>query len=690
MNLLSDISLFWLLPIGGISILLSVFLYSKNLKEYSKPVLNTLRALRFLSFFLIGVLILNLLIESKDFREEKPTIITLVDESSSMLNYKDSSSIKTNLTSFIKKIQNKYASKYNFKTYTVGDIAKIDTSLTFKEPSSNLSKGFDLIHENFYNKNIGSIIFFSDGNYNIGNDPTYSASKILHTPIFTVGVGDTVLKKDQYIKDILVNKIAFYQNDFPVKIDVESSKLNGKSAVLSLYKKGKKIGAKKINYTSDLDYQQVDFMLNADEIGVQNYTTKLSVIDSEFNLKNNVRNFNIEVLESRNKILILSSAPHPDISAIKNEVRKNEKIEVESKLLTEWDKKIDKLDLIIWHEPGLNYNSEVQQLINSNKIPTLYVLGTNTKNEIIQKLPIGLNVNQRYQNDENQGKVNEGFQLFSISQELKELLSNLPPLTTKFGTVELSPSNKIFIHQKVGNISKPEPQIFFGENSFSKYGVIYGEGIWKWKLEDFKLNKSNVLFNEMIQKITQLLMVKNNHSSLNIIVPEKLNKSDEVVIRAEFYDATYTLITKPIIKFKYTKKGGKTQENEFSILDNYYSLPLGKLLPGEYSWIASTNYNGKDIVKKGVFVVEDIFIENLDTRANHLLLRQIAENSSGKFYKIKSIENIIDELDKRGDIVNVTYEESTFKKLIEYKWILFFIVILLSTEWFLRRWFGNY
>lgn len=690
MNLLSDISLFWLFPIGGISILLSFFLYSKNLTEYSRPVLNSLRILRFLSVFLIGLLILNLLIEAKDFREEKPTIITLVDESSSMLNYNDKNVVKKDIDAFIQKVKYKYSGRFHFKTYSVGEDAEMDSIFNYEESSSSLAKGFDLIHESFYNKNIGSIIFISDGNYNVGNDPLYSSDKILHTPIFTVGVGDTIVKKDQYIKDVLVNKIAFFKNDFPVKIDIESNRLKGKNAVLSLFRKGKKVASKNISYTSNLDYQQVDFMLNADEIGIQNYTVKLSVIDSEFNLKNNVRNFNIEVLESRNKILILSSAPHPDISAFKNEIRKNEKIEVESKLITEWDKKTDKLDLIIWHEPGLNYSPEIQQLINSNKISTLYILGTNTKNDVIQKLPIGLKVNQRYQNDENQGVVNENFQLFSVSNELKELLSNLPPLSTKFGTVNVSPNNTVFINQRVGNISKPEPQIFFGENNFSKYGVIYGEGIWKWKLEDFKLNKSNVLFNEMIQKITQLLMVKNNHSSLNVIVPEKLNKSDEAVIRAEFYDATYALITKPIIKFKYTKKGGKTQENEFSILDNYYSLPLGKLIPGEYSWIASTKYNGKDIVKKGVFVVEDIFIEDLDTRANHLLLRQIAENSSGKFYKMKSIDNIIEELDKRSDIVNVTYEESTFKKLIDYKWILFLIIVLLSTEWFLRRWFGNY
>jgi hypothetical protein len=690
MNLISEISFFWLLPVLGLSILISFFLYPKRLSNYSKPVLNSLRLLRLISVFLIGLLILNFLVESKDYREEKPTIITLVDESSSMLNYKDSNLIKPTISSFIEKLKNKYASKYNFKLYSIGDIAKVDTFITFNEPASNLSEGFNLIHENFYNKNIGSVIFISDGNYNLGSDPTYSSSKILHTPIFTVGVGDTLLKKDQYVKDLLVNKIAFYKNDFPVKIDIESTRLNGKNATLMLFKKGKKIASKTINYKSDLDYQQVDFLLNADEIGIQNYTVKLSVIDSEFNFKNNIRNFTIEVLESRNKILILSSAPHPDISAIKNEVRKNEKIEVESKLLTEWNKKTDKLDLIIWHEPGLSYNHEIQQLINSNKIPILYVLGTNTKNEIIQKLPIGLKVNQRHQNDENQGITNDNFQLFSISQELKELIPNLPPLTTKFGALDLSANNKIFINQKVGNISKPEPQIFFGENTFSKYGVIYGEGLWKWKLEDFKLNKSNVLFNEIIQKITQLLMVKNNHSSLNVMIPDELNKSDDVVIRAEFYDASNTLITSPIVKFKYTKKYGKSHENEFSIEDNYYSLPLGKLQPGEYSWKASTNYNGKDILKKGVFVVEDIFIEDLDTRANHLLLRQISGNSSGKFYRLKAIDKIIDELENRTDIVNVTYEESTFKKLIDFKWVLFLIIALLVTEWFIRRWFGNY
>jgi hypothetical protein len=139
-----------------------------------------------------------------------------------------------------------------------------------------------------------------------------------------------------------------------------------------------------------------------------------------------------------------------------------------------------------------------------------------------------------------------------------------------------------------------------------------------------------------------------------------------------------------------TNSDGKKSQLEFGASNTSYLLQLGKLSSGTYSWTAFTTFNGKKYSKSGNFVVEDIAIEKLDTKANHDVLMQISSNSNGNFYNLVNYQKLIENIKNRNDITSVTHEESTFDKLIDFIWILFFIILLLTTEWFLKKWNGYY
>jgi hypothetical protein len=85
-NYFSDISLWWLLPIGILSVGLSYFYYYKprTASDWTVKQLRQLFALRSIALFVVGLLLLGLLWESIRYRDEKPLFITMVDNSSSM------------------------------------------------------------------------------------------------------------------------------------------------------------------------------------------------------------------------------------------------------------------------------------------------------------------------------------------------------------------------------------------------------------------------------------------------------------------------------------------------------------------------------------------------------------------------------------------------------------------------------
>ncbi|MDG1842558.1 MAG: hypothetical protein P8I93_09450 [Crocinitomicaceae bacterium] len=110
--------------------------------------------------------------------------------------------------------------------------------------------------------------------------------------------------------------------------------------------------------------------------------------------------------------------------------------------------------------------------------------------------------------------LNPEFSSFELSQDFKGFIDNNPPLSSRFSKLKLVKSLDVLLYQRIGNIRKKEPLIYFLKKGSVKHGVIYGEGLWRWKINEFKKNNSSVLFKELIQKTCNYLVVKSNDSPL--------------------------------------------------------------------------------------------------------------------------------------------------------------------------------
>ncbi len=689
MQVFSDISVWWLIPWAIISVVIGFFYYRNQrvLSDISRVKRLVLTGLRSFTLFLLGLLLFGLIIESKDYKTEKPVFITLVDNSASMLNYQDSNEVFTKVSQLENELREKYGERFEFKQYIVGsDIT--DQELTLDEKESNLDKGFEFIYNQFYNRNVGGICFVSDGNYNAGKNPVYTAEKISLTPVFSVGVGDTLVKRDQLIRNLAVNDVAFLNNQFPVEVDVEAHKMGKISSTISLWSNGQKIASQEIDYADGtLDFQHVSFLVEANETGFINYTVKLEELSNESSYENNIRSFYVEVIDSRSKILLLASAPHPDLTAVKQVLDKDENTEAEAVLIDDWDGALNDYALVIWHNP--DGNSAVLDKIKASKTPVFYMITGNSSGNALSRLDIGLSYPGGNSFDEVQGVINDEFQLFEISDGLKKSLKVFPPLTVKFGGVKLAGGSSL-ISQRIGSVIKKDPILSFKTISGNKTGALIGEGIWRWRLSDYANNGSHEHFDELIQKTIQYLTVKKNAEPLRINLPNRFNVIDDVILNAEFYNSSFERITKPDISLKLTDDEGSSIDYSFAKNTSDYTLSLGKLKKGKYSWTASTSFNGKKYTKSGVFVVDDVSLEALSTHADHNLLKQIASKTNGTFYSLNNTDQLIQDIGGRSDITNITYEESSFDDLIEWKWIFILLILSMTAEWFIRRYSGSY
>jgi len=689
MKIFSDISLWWLLPIVAIAILASVFYYRNQhqLADTSTLQKNVLVGLRAFALSLLLVFLLGIIIENKEYKTEKPIFITLVDNSTSMLNYKDSAQVNKKLNALTTEIKEIYKERFDFKAYVVGtDVST--KNINFSDDESNLDAGFEFIYSQYYNRNIGGICFFSDGNYTKGKSPVYSARKINLTPVFSIGVGDTVVKRDQLIRTVSANQVAFFKNDFPIEVDIEARKMGIGKSTVRLFKGDKEIAQQTVDYSDGkLDFAHVNFLVSADEIGFVRYSVRIENKLNEITYENNSRTFYIEVIDSRTKVLILAKAPHPDLTSIHSVFEQDENTESEIKLISDWDGSLKDYALVVWHNPDAN-QSVISQ-IQKYKTPVLYMLTSQAKGGDASALNIGMKLSSRNGIDEVQTELNTEFQLFELSDELKRSIQLWPPLKVPFGKIEINNGNTL-LTQRIGQVKKTDPVLYFGGDMSRKYGVIIGEGLWRWKLTEYAKTQKTTSYTELIQRTTQYLTVKNNTDPFRVILPKRFNKNDEILLKAEYYNASLERIVTPTVKFELKDESNKVIPYEFAKTNVDYTLSLGKLKPGKYTWNATAQSNGKSSKKSGVFVVEDISIEILSTHANHGLLKQIAQETNGKFYTLEKSKQLIKDLEERKDIVNIQYEESNFNDLIDWKWLFFLVSLLLGAEWFLRRYWGTY
>lgn len=693
MNYFSDHSIWWLLPISILAVGFSFYYYFKtdqrsvwNLKQ-----LRVLFSLRTLSIFLIGLLLLGLVWETIKYRPEKPLIITLVDSSSSMLNYKDSNQVKKNIEGFRAALPKSLGEDYEYLELAVGTNVRDLGQLSLKDKSSDLAAGFKQIKDRFFNRNIGAIVLISDGNYNQGVHPMYEAERIELTPVFALAVGDTTLKRDIVVRSVISNEIAFLNNEFPIQALVDFQRVPTGSYQVNLLQNGKVVQSQRAAVNnSSLDQKEFLFTVLAKNKGYQRFTISVQAVSGEFTKENNQQTCFVEVIDSKSNVLLLASAPHPDVAALRSVFELDQEAVVSSELMTNYSLGNQIPDFVVWYENGLRANANLFKQLQERGIPVLMILGPNVTTSLLQSYGLTVKAPNGNQYEDVYPTLANGFNSFGLSAEFTSVLPILTPLRTKFGNYKLPSNSVVVLNQRVGSIAKDAPLIAVAQTQKTKIGFVLGEGLWRWKMKEFMQKKTTAGFEEFVQKLTQYISVKQNREPLRVTLPKRFNTIEDIVFKAEFYNEAMELITTPSVEMTITKRGGKSFKQLFSPTANFYQLNVGQLQSGMYDWKVVADNNGKKYAKSGSFAVDEISLEDQDTRANFSTLNQLAVQSDGSYKKLDQYQALIQEIKTRGDITTVQYEDTGYQELIDWKWIFALIIALLTTEWFLRRWWGSY
>lgn len=678
----------------GCGALYAWLLYRKNtaFKEQSIWLIRSLTALRFLSAFFISVLLFAPLLRLVSRTVEKPIIVLLHDNSASVNTPRDSSFLRGQWPGILNKLESELSEQYEFRKYTFDKTLNDSFTLNFEGKETDMSAALREINTRYVNRNVGAIILASDGIFNKGISPLYVPNE-LHAPIYSIALGDTAIKRDVLIKQVNHNQLAYLNNTFPVEISVDARKLSGANTVLELYKEGALIESRPLTIKGNAFFVTESFRLTADKPGILKLRAVVKAVGGEFTTANNQRDFFVEVLDARQKILILADAPHPDLAAIRFALQANDNYEVSVALADKFNESLQPYSLVIAHQLPSNRNAapNLMAALRSENKPVWFIAGANSSLQQLNGIQNVLQFNaSRGGLNDVQAKTNGNFALFVLNDAWQGMAGNLDPLQVPNASINKNGQAAVLFTQRIGMVDTQYPLFAFGNDPQRKEAVLCGEGIWRWRMGLFARTKSHDLFNDLVSRVVQYLSVRAEKRNLRITAKNSYAENESLLFEAEVYNASYELINTPDVQIELKNEAGKTFPFTFTRSGKAYRLDAGMFPAGEYNYSASTNVGGQSYTAAGRFIVKPVVAEIINTTADHGLMNTLALRNKGKMVLPAQANQLVQNITSNEEIKPVSHSETKVEEPIKLGWIFALIFLLLSAEWFVRRRSGAY
>lgn len=651
-------------------------------------------AMRFIALSIVFVLLLGWMLLLVHHRTEKPILFIALDQSASIKANADSLYYKQQFPTQWNEWANAMSDEFQVIVRGFDDAVHTTFNPTYPGSHTNIAQMLDEVQGQYYHQNLAAIVLASDGIVNAGENPLL-ASGASGVPIYTVTLGDSIPHCDARISDCRYNAFVYQGNPFEIQADIHAQACAGKQLQVQVMCDGKSIYAQTIPVTKPQFTQTIRCILPAQTEGAHSYVMQISPLKEEKNTSNNVWDFVVDVLRTKQKIGIYMYAPHPDISAIKQLLESMQQAEVSVHTIQDihtipWKQS----DIILLHQlpgpngEGVSFIREIQK----QKIPTFSILGSQTgfSHLSLVDAPVEITGN-RGQSNRAEAFVNETFSLFQSEKEWNQAIQSWPPLTTPYGRYRLENGSEIYCYQKINGIQTDVPLLVFSRNPNNSVmqGYMLGEGIWKWYLQEYSRNGNHLVLEQLFARWMQVVSKKEDKSTFRIKPLQRIfYENDPVIIDAEVYNQNLEQVRSADIDFILKNSAGKIYTYRFSPYQQAYRLDIGTLPAGRYAYEARVKIGNQIELKKGWIVVSAMQVELMQTRSNPVLLRQLASQTGAISVGLNQLDEIKNHLQKQKQVKPVIYTEEETRDLASWWPVLLALITAFSIEWFIRKWSG--
>ncbi|MFZ1731465.1 MAG: hypothetical protein WAV84_15165 [Bacteroidota bacterium] len=703
-------SVFFLLLLVLAALLFSMWVYRRTVPEVTRARRYTLIGLRAAALAVLLFLLFEPVLNLQRSEEVAPTVAVLLDNSKSLTVEDGGTARSARMKEFVMSSSytgiegsgEKSAWLFSAKAYPMQDVTA--DSLSFTGVETDIGRALQQVYDAEAQHNLRAVVLVTDGVFTAGKNPLYAA-QALGVPVHVVAVGDSTEKKDVLISRVLANSIAYLESTLPVDVTVRSAGFDGGRTRVTLLEGKNQLGSAELDLRPGVNEYPLSFSYSPKEEGVRKLTVRVEPLEGELTTRNNTRAFFVKVLKSKMNVVIVASAPSPDVSLLQRELTKDKNIgttlyvqrggggwyerEPTAKSFLEADV------VMLAGFPTARTDVGVLRLIaeaaDKKAVPLFLLPGRTTDYATLKQ---GLDAMLPYDIVQSRPNETEVFFVRSEAARLNPILATgippeswtkLPPLFKTESSFRTRAGAEILGTMKLNNIAFNEPLLLSRKLGRSKVLALTAYGLWRWELAYDVLNGE--LPGRLISNAVRWLTTREDDKLVRITpAKEFFDSGEEVEIFAQVYNSSYEPVDNSAVTVTVTREGESRELMLSPLGAGRYSGLLDVTEEGDYTFAGKAELDGQLLGSdKGRFAVGELNIEFQDTRMNNVLLRQIAAATGGRYFTIDDVAALPAAVNGATSFAPTDRLIKSDIQLWNLVWLLALAVLLFAIEWYLRK-----
>lgn len=651
-------------------------------------------ALRGCSLSIAAVLVTNPQFEYFGQEISKKRIVLAVDNSSSMAVtkgvYRGAEQAKTTVNGVIDLLKD----KTELKTVLFGaSVTSFDgASLTFESTSTNLAGALETVSAE---TDADAVVLITDGNTTIGKDPAYVTLNTI-LPVFIVAAGDSGEVADVRVGEIELPEEALSGSAIDLKAWIETDKLAGETAEVILREGERSLQKKSVLIPQNGKRTSVSFKIPAPSEGLHTYRVEITPLQGEFSIQNNANASSVDVRNNRIRTVFFVFDISPDVKVIREILESDPAVRLYPFFMTAagvWlggqGPRIspDTVEaIVIAGLPNTQQLAKFDPFSNNWKENSKLVFaGPASRFDLVQRFPWFPLQFSGFPDWRPVQIVSTDLSVkHPISSGLTGAFQRFKPLAGVNRASEPKAGTQILFRSGPVPSNAEGAALAIHSGGVSKSAYVLVTGFFSWYVSPDQEART---FTEQLVLNTFHWTAAPPEKNAGFVRPVKpvFTTSEPVLFESSVSNASNEPDNSAQIELeiKASGLGVFTFKKE---KPGIYSAQIGRLPEGSYQYAATIKSPGlADRTINGSFSVMSYDAETAILKRNQPLLRKIASETGGGVFEFNNLTGLENALrDKKLFETSVSWREERIY-VRNLWWWLAALVVLLATEWILRK-----
>ena len=696
------------------ALIFTLFIYRRTIPVSSKLLRRTLAALRYMSLAIVLLLLVEPVLALRWTSLRQPTIAILIDESASIA-LMDSTTRRSDRVKEIMRMPwiSKLQESSNVKIMAFADSLRQITgdslaTMRFTGDGTDIAAALVSAGKRLASDNFVAAVLLSDGNASLGENPVRVAQNYA-VPIFTVGIGSPRRAKDVVLTQIVTNEIAYAESQLPVEITLSAVGYAGRTARLRVEDAAGMLAEQNVVLPADNTQTTVRFNVTPRQLGMNKLTASVAPQPGETSDLNNRRAAFVRVLESRMRILIIAGAPSAEYEFVKRTLEDDKNFTIDGfvqkpsggfysgKTLPAQPAAWKEVDCLFFIDfPRKDTDAQVITALLENltaaRKPLFWIAGPDLDpakwwsfqnylpfssrpvkgaERLVTMAPDAIGMSHPL------GRFAES------PEENRELWENVPPIFSSLTNVALRSGAQVVGVSDPSSGRASMPLMVAQKSGKTKCIAILAHQLWRWNLKLVGIGKEPIAYRHIIIYGVRWLVTTEDTKLVRFSTNKLIYRGAEAVeMSAQVYYEDYRPRTGARVSAHISGKGFDREVLLEEIGDGLYRGTVASLPGGDFELRGRADLNGQRLGEDASkFSVEPFSVEYLTTAMNESVMRKISEVSGGQFLTADSLDAFAAKANFPEEKVESGREIAGWGNLN----ILVVIVLVLGTEWFLRK-----